>query len=70
MSQQVQIVCDYCGEVKKESNHWFKIFLNSDQDCLVIYKYDPKISPDDKKVTKDACGSQCVQKAVEEFTGC
>lgn len=63
MSQKVQVVCDYCGEVKKEANHWFKIGFRDDS--ITVRSKEPM--PTDNRVFADACGHACVQMAVEEF---
>lgn len=61
MSQKLQVNCDQCGEIKKESNGWFKIQCH-DNISFTIVHWGTGIAGD-----QDICSQQCATRALQEF---
>jgi len=55
-----QVICDECGATKKETNHWWKVYVTRDA-CLAISPYSEVV------VGKDVCGQACASKAVSRW---
>jgi hypothetical protein len=62
---RVVTICDSCGEERKESNHWWLIYPN-DEDELVIQPLK-HIGTRTSIKEKHLCGESCVIKAVSDF---
>ncbi len=60
-----RIVCDGCGAVKQETNHWYSVWLYCDRFLIKTLGTLSDI-PDGVKVL-DLCGQSCVLKSVSEF---
>jgi len=68
--------CDVCGKVKGDVNHWWIVALATDREVgfgLVLVAWSEE-ALDDRSLNhlEDArklhlCGSECVQKKVNEF---
>jgi hypothetical protein len=60
---QTSAICDFCGKVKGETNHWWCVSLiRNGEDLRIIkhwYGHDHGV--------KDACSESCVTKAVSRF---
>lgn len=58
--------CDGCGAVKKESNHWWKLAVESE--VLLLARWDETgwLNREDTPVAH-VCGRACALKKVEEF---
>jgi hypothetical protein len=64
MAQQVQYICDGCGKVKGEANHWFAALIWDSAFWIRTWADRDKLdSP------QHFCGAECVQKRVSEFMG-
>jgi len=72
---KTQTICDVCGAVKKETNHWWNVeVISADivESCfggktivtLAIRAYDREVARGD---AKDACGEKCVTVLVSRF---
>jgi len=54
--------CDVCGTIKREQNHWFRVWIDPSYGWLIIapWKFDPGLKH------AHCCGEQhAVQKAGE-----
>lgn len=58
------IICDSCGVVKKETNHWFTMEMGQ---ALVIRPSHMPVTPGTDRTILDICGSACVIKKVSEY---
>ena len=66
VSEVTTVKCDFCGQVKQEANHWWR--LGVDPDLGILFLCASVAVPRAIKGTpKDACGSQCVQLGVARF---
>lgn len=69
MSQKTIFRCDVCGAEKKEANHWFIGFeverSLSEPENLRIEPWEWARA--ELTYAIHLCGSQCVQKRVQEF---
>lgn len=54
-----QTVCDVCGAVKKETNHWFKVD--------VLSGFFRIVSTRNAKEGKDICGQECASKLLSQW---
>lgn len=69
MARQTVYICDVCGTTKKDSNHWWDLFIEvtsgdeAETSHLEIHSMDPE-AEDDHVV---ACGEVCVIKLVSRF---
>jgi hypothetical protein len=75
MSRPVQIVCDGCGKVKQDSNHWWMAAQQSREASagkfkLALYDHDAKESDIFGQLTGwtfyDFCGQDCALKFISE----
>lgn len=62
MSQITNTVCDGCGRVKGETNHWFRV---AEMSHSFTTRMD--INPYDKRKHNDYCSQGCVTKAFQEW---
>lgn len=57
-----QTVCDVCGAVKKETNHWFRVHLSKNSIphamdyCFAVEHWR------ENGIGKDICGQECATK--------
>lgn len=61
MSREERIICDQCGAVKKETNHWY----SADVSAHGIFLLGPPGSI--SSVAQDICGHQCAIAALNQF---
>lgn len=54
-----QTVCDVCGAVKKETNHWFKVYLNKSSVPLAMDFAFTVEHWREQATGKDICGQEC-----------
>jgi hypothetical protein len=70
MSRPVQIVCDGCGKVKQDSNHWWIVgypFRRMGHGVtLVVASTDDVDLWDDQFNLLDFCGQDCALKFISE----
>lgn len=59
------VKCDVCGRQKQETNHWYQMLIRQDE--MAIYCFG-KV-PETREDVIDLCGSECVQRKVNEFLG-
>jgi hypothetical protein len=64
MARKEQVVCDVCGKLKQETNHWFLLALSFN---IQIAKADGQI--DREGDLFDLCGEACVLRKVSELIG-
>jgi hypothetical protein len=64
MARPTQIVCDVCGAVKREANHWWYILIDEPwPGALTLIE-----SPDKpQEVGLDLCSEQCVHATVSKY---
>ena len=56
-------ICDFCGKIKGETNHWWTVLLRP-----AVLSGKPEIAIFERTGGgKDACGHQCVTQAVARF---
>ena len=68
MSQFTSTRCDFCGTVKKESNHWWLLWTSeADPGQLVIGIGGQRDALLASEMFADACGEKCVQVGVQRF---
>lgn len=60
MSQITNTVCDGCGKVKGETNHWFKSYISETM-------FEVARPQDRDSSYKDYCGQNCITKAFQEW---
>jgi len=60
-------ICDVCGVTKKETNHWWDVFVEqphlSDPIHLEIHPFDAAAEDEHSTV----CGEQCVVALISRF---
>ena len=57
--------CDNCDTLKKEANHWWEVFRQSDGQGIAIFPFDGEPFEDWLKVA-DLCGQNCVAQFVSK----
>jgi hypothetical protein len=62
--RSTQIVCDECGAVKKEANHWWQAQIDR---LVVLAPIELALIPADGAVNLDLCSESCVQKTVSKY---
>lgn len=66
MSREERIVCDQCGAVKKETNHWY----SADVSTSGLFLLGPAGSGNNGAQNvgvQDICGQQCAISALNNF---
>ena len=66
MSKIEQIKCDFCGHIKAETNHWYRLGIDDDGE-LIIIPPDCIGHPFNDDIFLDACGEKCVLSGVQKF---
>ena len=64
--RSTQIVCDECGAVKKDANHWWSVWLyasDSDTFCLSVGPLIPSLSA----LGRDVCSEECLHRTVSKY---
>ena len=64
MSRPVQIVCDGCGKVKQQSNHWWIVAVEPQALLVASDDLRPQI-----QAQFDFCGTECALKFISEHMG-
>jgi hypothetical protein len=64
MAQRIEYVCDECGAVRKDANHWF-VMDNSLPTILTVRPF----TPENAKHGKHLCGEGCVTKMFARVMG-
>ena len=63
-----QITCDECGEVKKETNNWFKLWV-----CFATKQFSnyDSVFGDARKMIHilDLCGQDCLHNTISKIIG-
>jgi hypothetical protein len=58
--------CDICEIERKETNHWFMVFVMNNEPVILIRPFDLKVAADNEKYTstpmKVCCGQSCLSK--------
>jgi hypothetical protein len=73
MARKEQVVCDVCGKLKQETNHWFVVLVNELGIAIATdpqYKAFIDSQPSGAATTAttvDCCGEACVLKKVSEL---
>lgn len=73
MSQKVIQVCDVCGVVKKETNHWWKVALleiPNESPVIIIAPASTSIADYDnidEKSLRDVCGQEHAQRLLNRY---
>ena len=64
-----QIICDGCQAVKKQTNHWFTLVINENQEACVrpIAKTPAHLLGSDATDTRYFCGRRCVLEALDHW---
>ena len=62
MARKEQVVCDVCGKLKAETNHWFVVSLSGNR--LSIMGRDDAF---ENRAIYDCCGEACVLRKVSEL---
>lgn len=57
------ISCDVCGAEKKQTNHWFVAYDQSDELRVCAFNSRTRL----KSGSKHLCGQACLHKLVDEF---
>jgi hypothetical protein len=63
VSTQTTTACDFCNKVKGETNHWFLAVISLKGNFSVLKSWITRQG----KENKDACGEECVHKALSRF---
>lgn len=63
--QKTSYVCDVCGAVKKEANHWWGIRLYGSEE-MRLYRWGSYPASASGKISH-LCGRACVGRKIEEF---
>ncbi len=66
MSQRIIQVCDICGTVKQETNHWFKVAVISEGQSPMFVTIPASMEIAAKDV-KDVCGQQHAQTLYSRY---
>lgn len=64
MAQRMDYVCDGCGAVKREGNHWF--LFTEDRGSACIIRWTPE-AVSTYKSARHLCGESCAIFAVSNF---
>jgi hypothetical protein len=66
-----QIVCDECGEVKKETNNWFKLWVDYGFKIFSTSGFpDETMRGSNTKVhILDLCGQDCLHNKISKIIG-
>jgi len=73
MAQKTIQVCDVCGVVKRDTNHWWKMALleiPNESPVLVIAPASSSLTEYDnidEKSIKDTCGQEHVQRLLDRY---
>ncbi len=62
MAAKTQYVCDGCGAVKGETNHWYSVAQGTG-----VFTVRPWSFADKLDERSHFCGASCVQKALSKF---
>jgi hypothetical protein len=57
-----KIICDHCGRIKDESNHWYRV--QSGRNGFHLYSSDADPTDDD---LQDYCSDNCVMIVISQF---
>lgn len=60
MSRIEQVKCDICGTLKKETNHWFSAWVDSNGAFRLFQNADAEF-------LADICGQQCAIAALNNY---
>lgn len=58
-----QVVCDGCGALKGDANHWFAVESTVDDKGLTLWPID-EVPDADASTVKHLCGTQCALKYI------
>ena len=67
MSRSVQVTCNICGAIKRDTNHWFVAREEPRLGSLILM---PAGSEEDLKgsyILADLCGEECVTRVVQQW---
>jgi hypothetical protein len=71
MARKELVVCDNCGTVKGETNHWWQLYVeHSDpmftlpQAMLILPSEDMRLPPWNKGERYDLCGDSCISEVT------
>ena len=81
MGEQLMTICDRCGAVKRETNHWWRVTiyrrydinLDKFENCLAIIPFDAtfpattELRVQESEPRQAVCGAQCLFGAVADF---
>ncbi len=59
-------VCDVCGAIRGEANHWWQMRI---ENACCLYRWDFCGELDLPDAPLYLCGQSCVQRKVAEFMG-
>jgi len=60
--------CDQCGELKKESNHWYEIFEHPGASPPYLSLFPYRLEGGcERGEHLDFCGIECVQKYISKW---
>lgn len=62
--KSTSVHCDECGTEKKETNHWWNVWVSSQSPRLVKMVCVGIGGP---SRSRDACGQECVNKMVDRW---
>jgi hypothetical protein len=64
-----QILCDGCQAVKKQTNHWYTLFINDKHEaCLRPMAMTPvELCQADVAGVQYLCGRRCVSEALDRW---
>ena len=67
-----QIICDECQAVKKQTNHWYTLIVNGDQEaCLRPMAMSPvDLLKADAAGVQYLCGRCCALEALDHWMDC
>ena len=56
-------ICDVCGMQKKDTNHWWLLFIHADS--IGLFKWEAQSKED----ALHLCSESCAVKKISEFMG-
>lgn len=64
MSTTTTVTCDRCGAVKKDVNHWYKVFRLAGG---ILFRPAELYEDRQFELIADLCGRECAQRELEAW---
>ena len=66
MSRQISIVCDQCGTIKGESNHWWSIGMSEGESADFVIR-PGSITGTSADTSLDCCSEECAHRLLGKW---